>query len=55
LLTCADPAAITEIAFAYFDRFPNALEVEVQIVSNAGATSFEVERNAPTLDLRGMF
>jgi hypothetical protein len=55
LLTCADPTAITEITFAYFDAFPNALEVEVQIISDAGATSFEVERDAPTLDLRGMF
>lgn len=55
LLTCANPNAITEITFAYFDTFPNALEVEVQIISDAGATSFEVERDSPTLDLRGMF
>lgn len=55
LLTCADPSAVTEITFAYFDSFPNALEVEVQIISDAGATLFEVERDAPTLDLRGMF
>lgn len=54
LLTCANPNAITEITFAYFDTFPNALEVEVQIISDAGATSFEVERDSPTLDLRGM-
>lgn len=55
LLTCADPSAVTEISFAYFETFPNALEVEVQVISDTGATSFEVERNAPTLDLRGMF
>ena len=55
LLACADPGAVTEITFAYFDVFPNALEVEVQLISNKGATSFEVERDAPTLDLRGMF
>ena len=55
LLTCADPAAISEVTFAYFDSFPNALEVEVQIISATGATAFEVERDAPTLDLRGMF
>ena len=54
LLTCANPSAITEINFAYFDTFPNALEVEVQIISDAGATSFEVERDAPVLDLSGM-
>lgn len=55
LLTCANPTAITDINFAYFDSFPNALEVEVQVITAAGATSFEVERDAPTLDLRGMF
>jgi hypothetical protein len=46
---------VTYITFAYFDAFPNALEVEVQVISDTGATSFEVERDAPTLDLRGMF
>ena len=55
LLTCADPSVMTDITFAYFDAFPNALEVEVQVISDTGATSFEVERDAPTLDLRGMF
>jgi len=55
LLTCADPTAITDITFAYFNEFPNALEVEVQVISDAGATSFEVERDAPSLDLRDMF
>lgn len=55
LLTCADPSAVTEITFAYFDTFPNALEVEVQVISDSGATSFEVERAGPTLDLRSMF
>lgn len=54
-LTCATPSAIDEITFAYFDVFENALEVEVQVVSASGATSFEVERDAPVLDLRGMF
>ena len=55
LLACANPGAVTEITFTYFDAFPNALEVEVQLISNKGATSFEVERDAPILDLRGMF
>lgn len=55
LLTCADPGAVTEIAFAYFEAFPNAKEVEVQIISDAGATSFKVEREARILDLRSLF
>ncbi len=55
LLTCANVAAASEIAFAYFDTFPNALEVEVQVLSAKGANAFEVERDAPVLDLRDMF
>ena len=55
LLTCGDPAAVTQIAFPYFGTFPNARELEVQLISDKGATAFEVERDAPTLDLRGMF
>ncbi|MBU2942788.1 DUF2796 domain-containing protein [Shimia thalassica] len=55
VLNCDNPDAISKINFAYFEAFPNALELEVQIVSSAGAKAFEVERDAPTLDLRGMF
>ena len=55
LLNCAEPSAITGINFAYFGSFPNVLEVEVQIITDTGATSFEVERDAPTLDLTGLF
>ncbi|MGH1412766.1 MAG: zinc uptake protein ZrgA [Pelagimonas sp.] len=55
LLDCTDPSAVTQITFAYFDTFPNALEVEVQIISDKGATSFEVEKDAPVLDLGGLF
>ncbi len=55
LLTCAQPDAASEITFTYFETFPNALELEVQVVSDAGANAFEVERDNPKLDLRGMF
>ena len=48
-LACADPAALTEIAFAWFDRFPNAKEVAVTLVTAKGQTSFEVERGDPPL------
>lgn len=54
-LNCGNTSALTEITFAYFDTFPNALELEVQVVSAAGAQAFEVERDDPSLDLRGMF
>ncbi len=55
VLNCATPSAIDEISFAYFDAFENARELEVQIASDSGAKAFEVERDQPTLDLRGMF
>lgn len=54
-LTCGNPEALSEVTFAYFDTFKNARELEVQIVSANGAQAFEVERNTPTLNLRGMF
>jgi hypothetical protein len=54
LLECGDIAALTEISFTYFTAFPNAVEVEVQVISDQGATAFEVERDAPMLDLTGL-
>lgn len=54
-LACGDTSALTEITFAYFDRFKNARELEVQIVTGSGAQAFEVERDAPVLDLRSLF
>jgi hypothetical protein len=54
MLTCADPAAIDRIVFPYFDRFPNALELEVQVVTPRGASAFDVRRDAPSIDLGGL-
>ena len=50
-LACENPDALTEITFTYFETFPNAKEVEVQIVTASGAQAFEVERDAPVLNL----
>ncbi|MGA9433569.1 MAG: DUF2796 domain-containing protein [Roseobacter sp.] len=55
MLECADPTAVQSIVFAYFETFPNAKKIEVQVISEAGASAFDVERDAPSLDLRGMF
>ncbi|MEM0922952.1 MAG: DUF2796 domain-containing protein [Pseudomonadota bacterium] len=52
-LSCTAPDAIDTIAFAFFDRFENARQVEVQTISDSGAYGFEVERDAPTLSLSG--
>ncbi|MGB7241695.1 MAG: DUF2796 domain-containing protein [Sulfitobacter sp.] len=50
-LNCDAPDALAEINFTYFEAFPNALEVEVQIVTASGAQAYEVERDAPILNL----
>ena len=55
VLTCDNPSELSGITFAYFETFQNARELEVQIVTTTGAQAFEVERDEPTLDLRGMF
>lgn len=54
-LTCANPSELTEISFAYFYAFKNARELEVQVITGSGAQAFEVERDAPVLDLRSLF
>jgi hypothetical protein len=50
-LTCDTPDALTEMTFAYFEAFPNAQKVEVQIITAAGAQAFEVKRDAPVLNM----
>jgi len=55
LLECANLTEISAITFSYFEIFPNALELEVQVISDKGATAFEIERDVAKLDLRGIF
>lgn len=52
-LDCASPSDLSQIGFAYFDMFPNAREIEVQLLTEKGAQAFEVERGSPVLDLAG--
>jgi len=51
VLTCDTPDALTTIDFAYFETFPNAQEVDVQMITSAGAKAYEVERDTPRLTL----
>lgn len=53
-ISCDDPDALTAIDFPYFEVFPNAEELELQMVTDAGAGAATVERDAPSLDLAGM-
>ena len=55
LLECANLTEISAITFSYFEIFPNALELEVQVISDKGSTAFEIERDVAKLDLRGIF
>lgn len=52
-LTCDEPGAVDRIEFAYFERFSNAEELEIQMISDSGANRFEVKRDEPVLELEG--
>ncbi len=54
-LTCSTPDGLDGIDFAaFFDSFAGAEEVEVTVISEKGQSSYEVERDAPTVDLQGL-
>lgn len=48
---CEHPAELTTIAFPFFERFTNAQEIEAKYVTDAGAGSAEVGRDAAELKL----
>ena len=48
---CAHPEELTTIGFPFFGRFENAQEIEAQYVTDAGAGSAEIGRDAPELTL----
>ncbi|MDH3666253.1 MAG: DUF2796 domain-containing protein [Paracoccaceae bacterium] len=54
LLACTAPDTIDRIAFPYFSQFPNARELEVQMISDKGTQGFEIERDSPVLSLEGL-
>lgn len=54
-LTCSAPDDLDGIDFAaFFDAFAGAEEVEVTVISEKGQSSYEVERDAPVVDLQGV-
>ena len=55
VMSCAHPEALTELSFGYFTQFDNAREIDVQIATKAGASAFEVTRDAHSLDLGSLF
>jgi hypothetical protein len=53
-LTCASPAALTSIAFDFFQAFKGAQSLEVSVITDKGQTSRSVTRENPRLDLAGL-
>lgn len=51
LISCDHPEALTTIDFPFFEQFPNAQEIEVEYVTDAGAGAAEIERDATELAL----
>jgi Protein of unknown function (DUF2796) len=50
-IDCAAPAKLTSIDFKYFDLFAGAQELDINVVTPKGQTSYEVKRGAPKLEL----
>ena len=50
-IDCASPAKLTGIEFNYFSLFAGAQELDVNLVTPKGQTSYEVTREAPRLEL----
>ena len=54
-LNCSAPDALDGIDFAaFFEAFAGAEEIEVTVISEKGQSSYEVERDAPMVDLQGV-
>jgi Protein of unknown function (DUF2796) len=53
-ITCDSPDDLGTIEFAFFERFSGAKEIEVTVITESGQTRYEVERDAPRIDLKGL-
>lgn len=50
-LDCAAPEKLTGIEFKYFDLFPDAQELDVNLATDKGQTKYEVTRDKPSIKL----
>jgi hypothetical protein len=50
-LSCDVPEKLTGIEFKYFELFPDAEELDVNVASENGQTKYEVTREKPSLKL----
>jgi hypothetical protein len=53
-LECTSPASITTIEFGYFNAFPAAEKLDVNLITPKGQNKYEVTRANPTISLAGM-
>jgi len=53
-IACSSPGNLGSIGFAFFERFPGAQEIDVTVITENGQTRYEVERDAPRIDLKGL-
>jgi hypothetical protein len=53
-ITCESPGDLGTIEFVFFERFPGAEEIELTVITESGQTRYEVERDAPRIDLKGL-
>jgi hypothetical protein len=53
-ITCASPGDLGTIEFVFFERFPGAEEIELTVITESGQTRYQVERDAPRIDLKGL-
>ncbi len=51
IFACEHPEKVTTVGFPFFERFQNAQEIEAQFVTDAGAGTAEISRDAATLTL----
>ena len=54
-LTCGNISAITGLNFAFFQKFPNAQTIHMDVVSAKGAFTLDVARANPAVSTRNMF
>lgn len=50
-LSCSAPQDLTTIDFQFFKRFPGSNELDVIVINDKGQNAYEVERDAPMLEL----
>jgi len=50
-LTCEDPAQLTDISLTYFETFPNARALEVQLITDSGARKIDLTEDSAVINL----